>query len=166
MTFYLSALPEHQWQKFPSSTPETNETHFWFQLYFHLTCWPQAGLNGKNLIILLVFSRNFVVKTNLMPLIRDIWYCFIKVRKLSSGYPLQNGSSFSQKNLDEDAMMLWWISLKLVFSSQLATCNHWSQTMCFHFLWEILYGMVGFHFSKLFLDFFILCEKSWQNWFI
>lgn len=106
VTFYLSALPKHQWQKFPSSTPETNETHFWFQLFFHLTCWTQAGLNGQNLIILLVFSRNFVVETNLMPLIRDIWYCFIKVRKLSSGHPLQNGSSFSQKNLDEDAMLL------------------------------------------------------------
>lgn len=71
MTFYLSALPKHQWQKFPSSTPETNETHFWFQLYFHLTCWPQAGLNGKNLIILLVFSRNFVVETILVPLILE-----------------------------------------------------------------------------------------------
>lgn len=142
---------------------------------WHFTFLLCRNINDRNLRhqplkpmkhILLVFSRNFGVETNLVPLIRDIWYCFIKGRKLSSGHPLQNGSSFSQKNLDEDAMMLWWISLKLVFSSQLATCNHWSQTMCFHFLWETLYGMVGFHFSKLFLDFFILCEKYWQNWFI
>lgn len=114
VTFYLSALPKHQWQKFPSSTPETNETHFWFQLFFHLTCWTQAGLNGQNLIILLVFSRNFGVETNLVPLIRDIWYCFIKVRKLSSGHPL----IFSEKPGRRcDVVILWWISLKLVFSS-------------------------------------------------